>query len=95
MPCFASRHPAVCPDATHTHTPVCSPACSGKLCRDSVQEMYERKVVAGEILIKEGDTGAAASELFVVKSGEFEVRGPQSPLAGGGRLSSGHARVAC
>lgn len=35
--------------------------------------MYERKVMAGEILIKEGDTGAAASELFVVKSGEFEV----------------------
>ena len=39
-----------------------------------LQEMYERKVTAGEILIKEGDTGAAASELFVVKSGEFEVR---------------------
>lgn len=41
-----------------------------------MQEMYERKVTAGEILIKEGDTGAAASELFVVKSGEFEVRLP-------------------
>lgn len=38
-----------------------------------LQEMYERKVTAGEILIKEGDTGAAASELFVVKDGEFEV----------------------
>ena len=31
-----------------------------------VQEMYERKVSAGEILIKEGDTGLAASELYVV-----------------------------
>lgn len=38
-----------------------------------VQEMYERKVGAGEILIKEGDTGLAASELYVVKEGEFEV----------------------
>lgn len=38
-----------------------------------VQEMYERKVNAGEILIKEGDTGLAASELYVVKEGEFEV----------------------
>lgn len=38
-----------------------------------VQEMYERKVTAGEILIKEGDTGLAASELYVVKEGEFEV----------------------
>ncbi|CAK0742420.1 hypothetical protein CVIRNUC_001395 [Coccomyxa viridis] len=36
-------------------------------------EMYERSIVAGEILIKEGDTGLGASELYVVKSGEFEV----------------------
>ncbi|CAL5219420.1 g1249 [Coccomyxa viridis] len=36
-------------------------------------EMYERSVVAGEILIKEGDTGLGASELYMVKSGEFEV----------------------
>ena len=36
-------------------------------------EMYERKVAPGEILIKEGDTGLAASELYVVKSGEFSV----------------------
>ena len=28
---------------------------------------------AGEILIKQGDTGLAASELYVVKSGEFEI----------------------
>lgn len=28
---------------------------------------------AGEILIKEGDTGLGASELYVVKTGEFEV----------------------
>lgn len=45
--------------------------------RKTVMEMYERKVLAGEILIKEGDTGLAASELYVVKSGQFEVR-PQS-----------------
>lgn len=38
-----------------------------------VAEMYERKVRAGEILIKEGDKGVAARELYVVKSGDFEV----------------------
>lgn len=42
--------------------------------RKIVSEMYERTVPAGEILIKEGDTGLAASELYVVKSGKFEVR---------------------
>jgi CRP-like cAMP-binding protein len=36
--------------------------------------MYERSVPAGEILIKEGDSGLAASELYVVKTGKFEVR---------------------
>lgn len=36
--------------------------------------MYERTVPAGDILIKEGDTGLAACELYVVKSGKFEVR---------------------
>lgn len=41
--------------------------------RKIVSEMYERNVTAGEILIKEGDTGLAASELYVVKSGKFEV----------------------
>jgi hypothetical protein len=40
-----------------------------------VAEMYERSVRAGEILIQQGDTGLAASELYVVKSGSFEVRG--------------------
>jgi len=39
-----------------------------------VAEMYELQVPAGEILIKEGDTGLGASELYVVKSGKFEVR---------------------
>lgn len=38
-----------------------------------VQGMWERDVDAGEILIKQGDTGIAASELYIVKSGEFEV----------------------
>jgi cGMP-dependent protein kinase 2 len=41
--------------------------------RKVVAEMYERQVGAGEILIKEGDTGIAATELYVVKSGKFEV----------------------
>ena len=35
--------------------------------------MYERPIPAGEILIQEGDTGLGASELYVVKEGEFEV----------------------
>ncbi|KIY94555.1 cAMP-dependent protein kinase regulatory subunit [Monoraphidium neglectum] len=35
--------------------------------------MWERAVPAGEILIQEGDFGAAASELYVVKEGKFEV----------------------
>mmetsp|Transcript_16982 Transcript_16982/g.36723 ORF Transcript_16982/g.36723 Transcript_16982/m.36723 type:complete len:708 (-) Transcript_16982:974-3097(-) len=41
--------------------------------RKVVAEMFERNVVAGEFLIKEGDTGLAATELYVVKQGEFEV----------------------
>ncbi|KXZ52398.1 hypothetical protein GPECTOR_9g442 [Gonium pectorale] len=41
--------------------------------RKIVSEMYERTVPAGDILIKEGDTGLAAAELYVVKSGKFEV----------------------
>lgn len=45
--------------------------------RKVVSDMYERSVSAGEILIKEGDSGLAASELYVVKSGKFEVRGCQ------------------
>ncbi len=43
--------------------------------RKIVGEMYERPVAAGEILISEGDVGIAASQLYVVKSGKFEVRG--------------------
>ncbi|QDZ24436.1 cAMP-dependent protein kinase [Chloropicon primus] len=35
--------------------------------------MYLREVPAGDILIREGEEGVAASELYVVKSGEFEV----------------------
>lgn len=41
--------------------------------RAIVQAMYERPIAAGEILIQEGDTGVGASELYVVKTGEFEV----------------------
>ena len=49
----------------------------GKLSKDVqttvVSEMYEKPVQAGEILIKEGDTGSAARDLFIVKGGTFEV----------------------
>ena len=41
--------------------------------RKIVGDMYERQVLAGEILIKEGDVGLAAAEMYVVKSGQFEV----------------------
>ncbi|CAG9463429.1 unnamed protein product [Pedinophyceae sp. YPF-701] len=41
--------------------------------RKIVQHMYERPVRAGEILINEGDTGSGAAELYVVKSGDFEI----------------------
>lgn len=41
--------------------------------RKVAREMYERPIAAGEILIQEGDTGLSASELYVVKTGEFEV----------------------
>lgn len=47
---------------------------SPDLQRKIVIEMHERSVQAGEILINEGDTGLAASALYVVKSGKFEVR---------------------
>ena len=73
--------------AQRTHVGIigrrCVQACLGKLLlfdkleplvkRKTVVEMYERQVLAGEILIKEGDRGLAASELYVVKSGQFEV----------------------
>jgi cGMP-dependent protein kinase 2 len=38
-----------------------------------VADTYERQVLAGEILIQQGDTGLAATQLYVVKSGVFEV----------------------
>jgi CRP-like cAMP-binding protein len=44
--------------------------------RKIVMEMYERSIKAGDILIQEGDVGIAASELYVVKEGEFEVGTP-------------------
>lgn len=44
--------------------------------RKIVMEMYERSIKAGDILIQEGDVGIAASELYVVKEGEFEVCTP-------------------
>ena len=39
-----------------------------------VADTYEKAVPAGEILIQQGDTGLAAAQLYVVKSGKFEVR---------------------
>jgi cGMP-dependent protein kinase 2 len=41
--------------------------------RSIVQQTYEIPVPAGRILIHEGDTGLAASELYIIKTGEFEV----------------------
>lgn len=38
-----------------------------------VADTYERKVAAGDILIQQGDTGSSAAQLYVVKSGKFEV----------------------
>jgi CRP-like cAMP-binding protein len=38
-----------------------------------VEHTWTRSVTAGEILIQEGETGLAATELYVVKSGTFEV----------------------
>jgi cGMP-dependent protein kinase 2 len=38
-----------------------------------VEHCWTRRVPAGEILIQEGETGLAASELYVVKEGSFEV----------------------
>lgn len=48
--------------------------------RKIVGEMYERRVAAGEILISQGDIGASASQLYVVKSGKFEVSPLSRPL---------------
>ncbi|KIY99242.1 protein kinase, cGMP-dependent [Monoraphidium neglectum] len=44
-------------------------AAQGKI----AEHTWERAVAAGEILIQEGEVGLAATELFVVKSGKFEV----------------------
>mmetsp|Transcript_45545 Transcript_45545/g.144916 ORF Transcript_45545/g.144916 Transcript_45545/m.144916 type:complete len:714 (+) Transcript_45545:249-2390(+) len=41
--------------------------------RKIVQHMYEQDVSAGELLIREGDTGTLADELYVIKNGQFEV----------------------
>jgi hypothetical protein len=60
--------------------------------RKVVSDMWERAVPAGEILIQEGDFGAAASELYVVKEGKFEVR-PEARSTG--RLGRAFLDVAC
>lgn len=38
-----------------------------------VAEAYERIVPAGEILIRQGDKGPSAKEVYIVKNGKFEV----------------------
>ena len=38
-----------------------------------LSRMYEKEVKRGEVLIREGDSGADADEMYVVKSGHFEV----------------------
>lgn len=38
-----------------------------------VEAVYVRAVPAGELLIVEGEEGAAADEMYIVKKGEFEV----------------------
>lgn len=38
-----------------------------------VKQTYEIPLAAGEIIIREGATGLGANELYIVKSGEFEV----------------------
>lgn len=48
-----------------------------------VEHTWIRKVSAGEILIQEGETGLAASELYVVKDGTFEVGPPAAGLWAG------------
>lgn len=45
-----------------------------------VSEMFEMPVDAGEILIQQGDSGASATKLFVVKSGKFEASTPHQLL---------------
>jgi hypothetical protein len=56
--------------------------------RKIVENMWERTVPAGEILIQEGETGVAASELYVVKEGKFEVR-----AAPHGHMGTPHGRM--
>ncbi|GFH33498.1 uncharacterized protein HaLaN_32879, partial [Haematococcus lacustris] len=38
-----------------------------------VQNMYKRHVTAGEILIDQGSTGLATTQLYVIESGSFEI----------------------
>ena len=54
--------------------------------RKVVQEMYERKVTAGEILIKEGDTGEQGSLSFYM---------PGVPLLSAGVLSEPSSTLLC
>jgi len=46
---------------------------SSTINRMITQGMYERAIPAGDILIGEGNTGLGASEMYVVKLGQFEV----------------------
>lgn len=55
-----------------------------------VENMWERSVTAGEILIQEGEVGMAASELYVVRDGKFEVK--HTNLCGSLRCGHMHAQ---
>jgi hypothetical protein len=55
-----------------------------------VEHTWMRSVAAGEILIQEGETGLAATELYVVKSGTFEVGQAASCNASCLQLLAGH-----
>lgn len=58
-----------------------------------VAEMYEKQVAAGDILIQQGDTGVVASQLFVVKSGKFEVGSWLSNATGKSNCIRSHPRL--
>jgi CRP-like cAMP-binding protein len=87
-PCGAAAAPCA---AARPQNSLCNLLLFGrldKLAQNKIAEhTWERSVAAGEILIQEGEVGLAASELYVVKSGKFEVSWAGAgavPAAGGG-----------
>jgi cGMP-dependent protein kinase 2 len=70
----STQPPRLDPQTQHS---LCNLLLFGRLDRAAQAKIadhtWERSVSAGEILIQEGEVGLAASELYVVKSGKFEV----------------------